>query len=116
MNDSIFKKRFEVAGLAVIIPLHVFLDKSGELFDDIVVTVNHVVTVFLVEIMEKTKGVGIDVADVRELLVFPELLTVAEVDIGKAAVVIVLNCGIINVLIVSEIVHPASVALMAVTD
>lgn len=83
-------------------------------FYDVMVAVEKVQTVFLIELFEKPEYVAVDIDDIFHASVFPKLIPVAQLNIGKALSVIMLQRGKIQVLVFEKIIGGISYASMAV--
>ena len=101
--------------MAAVILLHIFANKRRIFFYNVMVAEKRIISFFLIKLMEQAINIGIYAGDFGKSLIFPQFVAISEIEIGESMVVIILYSGIVNILIMPEIVYPASVTSMAVT-
>lgn len=89
---------------------------SPVLFDDVMIAVEHVEPVLPVEQGEQLEYIAVCLDNLCETAVFPKLVAVAQLDVCKACLIVVLQSSIIEMLVFQEIVVGRARAPVTVAD
>ena len=80
------------------------------------IAVKHVKAVLGIELGKHPENIAVRFYNLTETAVFPQLVTVTELNIGEALYKIVLQCSEIQVLVFEKIIVGGACSAVAVTD
>jgi hypothetical protein len=116
MGHNAVEERFDTGFTFVIVLEEVPLNVFSILIHDVVVPPDEEETVFLVEFMEKPENMTVRTSNVLEIIVLPQLIPIADLNVREPFLVVMSERVEVDFLVTGEIIRPAVVSPMTVTE
>jgi hypothetical protein len=83
-------------------------------FNDIMISVQHIKPIAFIKQGHQPKCVTVGIYDIIDLPVFPQLISIADLDVRITVFIIIVKSGKIYILIIGEIIIPITISSVAV--